>query len=109
MSSNAVKAIAQSVVLLSVVLATAAFAQAPSAPPAKPPANAETNAGVGDKADEPKDVDKGQNMILPSAGSAGPSAAPTMVYDCAKKPQDCTEPATPADKGGASHQQPIKP
>lgn len=85
-----------------------AFAQAPA-----PQTQGSANSGVGDKADDPKDVDKGQNMILPSAGSSGQSAAPTMVYDCQTKPQDCTVPATPADKNAApnpnAEKQPIKP
>lgn len=56
------------------------------------------NSGVGPKTTHPSQVDKGQNMILPSAGQAGQSAAPTMVYDCKNKPQDCTTPPAPADK-----------
>lgn len=54
--------------------------------------------GVGPKTTDPSQIDKGQNMILPSAGQSGESAAPTMVFDCEKKPQDCTAPVTPADK-----------
>lgn len=92
-------------------LALAAFLASPvlAQAPAQPTPTEKSNSGVGDKAAEPKDVDKGQNMILPSAGSAGPSAAPTMVYDCQKKPEDCRTPATPADKAGASENKPIKP
>lgn len=93
------------VIGLSLVLSTAALAQAPS----NPAADAKTSSGVGKQATDPKEVDKGQNMILPSAGNAGPSAAPTMVYDCQKKPEDCRAPATPADKAGASQTNPIKP
>jgi hypothetical protein len=54
--------------------------------------------GVGPQTTHPAQVDKGQNMILPSAGQAGQSAAPTMVYDCEKKPQDCTTPTGPGDQ-----------
>lgn len=100
LTSNAVKAI-----VLSLVMSTASLAQAPSSSPD----NAKTNSGDGGKTTGTKDVDKGQNMILPSAGNAGPSAAPTMVYDCQKRPKECTDPATPADKSGASQQNPIKP
>lgn len=68
--------------------------QAQPSPTPSPPAQP----GVGPKTTNPTEVDKGQNMILPSAGQAGQSAAPTMVFECEKRPQDCTTPATPADK-----------
>ncbi len=96
------------ILALALSAANPAWAQAPA-----PQTQGNANSGVGDKADKPKDVDKGQNMILPSAGSSGQSAAPTMVYDCQAKPQDCTVPATPADKNAApdpnAAKQPIKP
>jgi len=85
---------------LSVGLSAGAMAQTP------PPA--EKN-GPGATTTHPSQIDKSQNSILPSAGRSGPSAAPTMVYDCKAKPEDCTVPATPADKAGASHANPIKP
>ena len=72
--------------------ATPAQPSTTPSPPAQP--------GVGPQTTHPAQIDKGQNMILPSAGQAGQSAAPTMVYDCEKKPQDCTTPATPADQAG---------
>lgn len=62
------------------------------------------NSGVGPKTTHPSQIDKGQNMILPSAGQAGQSAAPTMVYDCKNKPQDCTTPPGPGDKSSAPTQ-----
>lgn len=76
------------------------------APPAHPPPSAapDANSGVGPQTTHPSQVDKGQNMILPSAGSAGRSAAPTMVFDCKEKPHECTTPATPADKATAPAQ-----
>jgi hypothetical protein len=74
--------------------ASAALAQSTPEP-------APGNSGVGKTTTSPQQVDKGQNMILPSAGESGPSAAPTMVYDCKAKPQDCSTPATPADKAAA--------
>lgn len=83
----------------STALATGVFAQATQTPPqSPPPAAPESNSGLGPNTTHPSQVDKGQNMILPSAGNAGRSAAPTMVYDCKEKPQDCTTPVTPADK-----------
>lgn len=95
------------------ILALALFVANPAFAQTVPQTQGGANSGVGDKADKPKDVDKGQNMILPSAGSSGQSAAPTMVYDCQAKPQDCTVPATPADKNAApdpnAAKQPIKP
>jgi hypothetical protein len=84
--------------LFGVAIATTALGQAPATPPPSPPASAPHDAGVGPQTTHPAQVDKGQNMILPSAGSSGPSAAPTMVFDCKAKPEDCTTPATPADK-----------
>jgi len=85
---------------LLVVFSASAIAQTP--PPAE-------KAGPGATTTHPSQIDKSQNSILPSAGRSGPSAAPTMVYDCKAKPEDCTIPATPADKAGASHTNPIKP
>jgi hypothetical protein len=79
-----------------------AFAQATvTPPPSSPGATPQANSGLGPATTDPAQVDKGQNMILPSAGQSGPSAAPTMVFDCKAKPQDCTTPATPADKTSA--------
>lgn len=85
--------------------ATVALAQQTPAPTTPPQANS----GTGPTTTSPAEVDKSQNMILPSAGSSGPSAAPTMVYDCQKRPEDCRVPAKPQDKEGASHTSPIKP
>lgn len=80
-----------------VLLATAALTAVAAA---QTPQTSKTpdNSGVGPKTTHPSQVDKGQNMILPSAGQAGQSAAPTMVYDCKNKPQDCTTPPSPGDK-----------
>lgn len=94
---------------MSLFVTTGAWAQGTPAPSGQH----STNPGVGQPTTDPKQVDKGQNMILPSAGNAGQSAAPTMVYDCQKKPQDCSDPATQADKNAAppaaAEKQPIKP
>ena len=76
------------------------LAQTATPPQPSPEPSPPTQPGVGPQTTHPAQVDKGQNMILPSAGQAGQSAAPTMVYDCEKKPQDCTTPATPADQAG---------
>jgi hypothetical protein len=84
--------------LTTLALAAAAMAQTPE--PTKQPGNS----GVGPTTTDPSQVDKGQNMILPSAGQAGQSAAPTMVYDCKNKPQDCTTPPGPGDKSSAPTQ-----
>jgi len=84
--------------LTTVALTTAAMAQTPQT--AKQP----DNSGVGPTTTHPSQVDKGQNMILPSAGQAGQSAAPTMVYDCKNKPQDCTTPPAPGDKSSMPKQ-----
>jgi hypothetical protein len=81
----------------SVTLTGSVAAQTPQ--PDKP-----GNSGVGPKTTDPSQIDKGQNMILPSAGQAGQSAAPTMVYDCKNKPQDCITPPSPADKSSAPQQ-----
>ena len=74
-----------------------AMAQDPQPQPAPP----SKNSGVGPLTTHPSQVDRGQNMILPSAGQSGQSAAPTMVYDCKAKPQDCTTPPSPGDKSSA--------
>jgi len=81
-------------------LAFAATAQTPSStttPPSEP-GEAKASGGLGPKITDPAQIDKGQNMILPNAGVSHPSAAPTMVYDCKNKPQDCTTPTTSGDK-----------
>ncbi len=112
-------AIATGMLVLGLAAASAAVAQQTTGPPAAtPPATAPTattppvspsNVGVGQPTRSTEQVDKGQNMILPSAGSSGPSAAPTMVYDCQNRPHECTEPATPRDRAGAATTAPIKP
>lgn len=76
------------------------MAQAPSStttPPASP-SEAQASGGLGPRITNPTEVDKGQNMILPNAGLAGESAAPTMVYDCKNKPEDCRTPTNQGDK-----------
>ncbi|KPF64711.1 hypothetical protein IP69_17970 [Bosea sp. AAP35] len=82
------------------IAASAASAQTPSSttPPPDSPAEAKASGGLGPRITDPSQVDKGQNMILPNAGLAGESAAPTMVYDCKNKPQDCTTPTNQGDK-----------
>jgi hypothetical protein len=84
--------------LTTVALTVAAVAQVPQTN--KKP----DSSGVGPTTTHPSQVDKGQNMILPSAGQAGQSAAPTMVYDCKNRPQDCTTPPSPGDKNSAPKQ-----
>lgn len=84
--------------LTTLALTAAAAAQTPQT--TKP----SDNSGVGPKTTDPSQVDRGQNMILPSAGSSGQSAAPTMVYDCKNKPQDCTTPPAPGDKSSVPKQ-----
>jgi hypothetical protein len=95
--------------VLTAVLSQGAMAQTTPAAPQTPPSAGQHSPGTGGQTTHPAQVDKGQNNILPSAGQAAPSAAPTMVYDCKAKPEDCTVPATPADKAGASRTSPIKP
>ncbi|MDP3258525.1 MAG: hypothetical protein Q8S58_01185 [Bosea sp. (in: a-proteobacteria)] len=79
---------------------TVAMAQPQGQTTTKPAAPAEANAsgGLGPVITNPTEIDKGQNMILPNAGVSHPSAAPTMVYDCKNKPQDCITPTNPGDK-----------
>jgi hypothetical protein len=78
----------------------AALAQAPLPPGAAPPAT-----GGAATSERPvtsdRQVDEGQLMTLPPVGNAGRSAAPTMVFDCAKRPQECTNPAQPGDASSA--------
>jgi hypothetical protein len=84
-------------------LAFTAVAQttSPTTTPPDKPVEAQASGGLGPKTTDPTQIDKGQNMILPSAGQAGQSAAPTMVFDCKAKPQDCTTPVSPGDKASA--------
>ena len=67
----------------------------------QPSAGGGNASGLGPKTTDPSQIDKGQNMILPSAGSSGESRAPTMVFDCKKNPQDCTKPLNSGDKASA--------
>ncbi|KQU50783.1 hypothetical protein ASG72_13110 [Bosea sp. Leaf344] len=67
----------------------------------QPTAGGANASGLGPKTTDPSQIDKGQNMILPSAGSSGESRAPTMVFDCNKNPQDCTKPLNSGDKASA--------
>jgi hypothetical protein len=92
---------------LAAALSTLAFAAVAqpagqtTTPPQKPE-EAQSSGGLGPKITDPSQIDKGQNMILPSAGQSGQqSAAPTMVFDCKAKPQDCTTPVSPSDKASA--------
>jgi hypothetical protein len=64
---------------------TGALAQAGAPPPERP-------------VTRPGQVDPGQLNILPSAGNSGPSAAPTMIFDCKKNPAECTTPVSPGDR-----------
>jgi hypothetical protein len=75
-----------------------ASAQTPPTTPPSDPAQAQASGGLGPKTTNPTEIDKGQNMILPNAGRSGESAAPTMVYDCKNRPQDCTTPTNQGDK-----------
>ena len=60
--------------------ATAAFAQATPTPPQSPPATgAQSGSGLGPPTTHPSQIDKGQNMILPSAGQSAPSADPSAL------------------------------
>lgn len=53
-------------------------------------ASAAGNPGLGPdgKTSEPVRVE--ENSVLPDAGKAGSSAAPTMALDCTKTPDQCT-------------------
>jgi hypothetical protein len=81
-------------------LTTAALAQPQGDTTTKPqaPAEAKASGGLGPRTTNPTEIDKGQNMILPNAGISSESAAPTMVYDCKNKPQDCITPTNRGDK-----------
>ena len=82
------------------IAASGASAQptSPTTTPPDSPAEAKASGGLGPKITNPTEIDKGQNMILPNAGVSHESAAPTMVYDCKNKPQDCTTPTNSGDK-----------
>jgi hypothetical protein len=57
----------------------------------------------------PTQIDKDASAVLPSAGSSGPSAAPTMVRDCVKNPSDCTKPPNAGDQATGQGAQSTKP
>ena len=82
------------------IFASAVSAQPTSTTTTPPdsPAEAKASGGLGPKITDPAQIDQGQNMILPNAGVSHESAAPTMVYDCKNKPQDCTTPTNSGDK-----------
>jgi hypothetical protein len=83
------------------LLATAAVAQTGTTPPPAAP-GASASSGTGSApVKSPSQVDEGQLNILPSAGNAGPSAAPTMVFNCKERPKECTEQTKPGDKATA--------
>jgi hypothetical protein len=87
------------VVLLIVLMGTGttdAYAQAGAPAPEKP-------------VTRPGQVDPGQLNILPSAGNAGQSAAPTMIFDCKKNPAECTTPISPGDKATRPDVSPAPP
>ncbi|PTM43113.1 hypothetical protein [Bosea sp. 124] len=90
--------LALAVTLSSLALTAAAQTTSPTTTRPDKPAEAQASGGLGPKTTDPTQIDKGQNMILPSAGRSDESAAPTMVFDCKAKPQDCTTPASPSDK-----------
>jgi hypothetical protein len=93
--------LALAVTLSSLAFTAAAQTTSPTTTPPDKPAEAKASGGLGPKTTDPTQIDKGQNMILPSAGQAEQSAAPTMVFDCKAKPQDCTTPVNPGDKATA--------
>jgi hypothetical protein len=93
--------LALAVTLSSLAFAASAQTTSPTTTPPDKPAEAQASGGLGPKTTDPTQIDKGQNMILPSAGRSEESAAPTMVFDCKAKPQDCTTPVNPGDKASA--------
>ncbi len=72
-----------------------ALAQTTS-PPAQSPGSSSGTASAPVRS--PSQVDEGQLNILPSVGNAGPSAAPTMIFNCKERPKECTEQVKPGDK-----------
>lgn len=90
--------LALAVALSSLAFAASAQTESSTTTPPAQPAEKQASGGLGPKITDPAQIDKGQNMILPNAGVSHPSAAPTMVYDCKNKPQDCTTPPNAGDK-----------
>jgi hypothetical protein len=92
----------RALILATFLAATPALSVAQTAPPAanKLVVNSpserlglEQAPGLG-AMNKPKDqIEVEESSVLPDAGSAGPSAAPTMALDCQKNPQDCSDPA----------------
>lgn len=95
------------IALIVVASSVSLSAQTPATPPIPAPVQqtpAQSSQGSSNTTSSekpvtaPSQVDPGQLNILPSAGVSKESAAPTMVFECAKNPAECTKPSTPADK-----------
>ncbi len=69
----------------------------------------QTQPGFGARTISPGQIEKDASAILPSAGTSGASAAPTMVRNCQERPQDCTTPPSPGDRAAeGDDQRPIR-
>jgi hypothetical protein len=55
---------------------------------------ASSNQGLGEQSKPKDEIRVEENSVLPDAGAAGQSAAPTMKLDCQKNPSDCSKPVT---------------
>jgi hypothetical protein len=87
--------------ILATFFSTGASSQPREPVPATPPPIGQPQANTESSerpVTDPRKIDPGQLNILPNAGNAGRSAAPTMAFDCQKDPGSCTLPATPRDK-----------
>jgi hypothetical protein len=87
--------------ILATFFSTGASSQPRIPTPASPPPVGQPQANT-ESSERPvtdsRQIDPGQLNILPDAGNAGRSAAPTMAFDCKNQPSSCTLPATPQDK-----------
>lgn len=73
--------------LIAALAAGSAFAQTPQTDGSTPSRTVTT----------PQQVPAEANAIVPYADNAGQSAAPTIVRDCQKRPEECREPLTSAE------------
>ncbi|MGL4496999.1 MAG: hypothetical protein ACRCUX_14400 [Beijerinckiaceae bacterium] len=79
--------------------------QAQTSTVAPPASSSQSNSGIGPATPSKAEVQKDESAILPSAEGHRNSAAPTMIRDCQKNPQDCTEGVTQKDKDTAKGEQ----
>jgi hypothetical protein len=65
--------------------------------------------GLGPDGKPPENIRVEENSVLPDAGKAGASAAPTMALDCTKTPDQCAGRPINAPQGAGAATSPACP